>query len=369
MKFRLIKLYLVFLGFGLTLSYSNCSKVKPYDVPLSNAVAANGFPTDGLTTDPAGTQIIPTLTGKVVTTSTDLKVSGSQLDVILVIDNSGSMRNDSEALASRLGNFVTKLSNSGIDWQMCYIDTTLDASGGLPLLWDYRNSKTSASNKTLVNSATDNFSQVFIDTINGLSFGDRGTGDERGVAALRKHFDRKSEHSCLRPGAATTSIVISDEDERSVGGVEALDPDQYKAIEDIDRPELLLLSAANAGAARYVANSIVVQSGDSTCLNRQNAAGSPSYYGTFYEKLSGLSKGGVGSICDTDFSTHLNLFFDKITTGIQKISLICEIVPGSLSVKVNQNDGTYKYTYDMGALAFELMPDLTYHIDLTYTCK
>jgi hypothetical protein len=345
---------LVCSGIILTVGFSNCSKIQVSDIESTSGVLS------------AGEQVIPDLSGKQISTSTDLRFTGNQLDIALVIDDSGSMKDDGNQLAARLGEFVSTLEKSGIDWQMCWTDTDL-GNDGRPKNWDFSNSATSPTDSTIVNHATNNFSRVFVDTVSAIEFG-KGSGDERGVATLRRLTERFAEHRCLRPGAALTSIIISDEDERSAGGNPNLP--QYKPIEDIDKPELMLYSlSTKAKVGRFVANSIVIRSTDLACLNKQ-ASTDAANYGTFYERLSNLTAGGIGSICDSNYATHLNLFADKITSGLTNIPLICLPVDGSLKVTVDKPAGTYTYTLDKGALIFNLLhADSVYHVDLSYTCK
>ena len=359
-----VRLMLFAGGVFLTASFSNCAKIHVSDIPAaSTAQAAN----TGNTTNPAnaGNQPVAALSGRQVSTSTDLRLSGGQLDIVLIMDDSGSMKDDGNQLAGRLGDFVTSLKNSGVDWQMCWIDTDLGRDGK-PNNWVFTNSKTKPTDPTVVNSATDNFSRVFTDTVSAIAFGS-GSGDERGVATLRRFTERFNTHNCLRPGAALTSIVISDEDERSAGGNPALS--QYKPIEDVDIPEKMLLSMANnAKIGRFIANSIVVSSNDVACLTKQSAH-ETAKYGTFYEHLSSLTMGGIGSICDANYATHLNIFADKITAGLRGAQLICEPVDGSLQVTVNQPATSYTYKVEKGAVVFQLLTDNVYHVDLSYTCK
>lgn len=354
---------------SLLMFYSNCAKHEFTPVELASS-----------------SPVVQALATPDVTryASADLKMDSKPLDIILVIDNSGSMQDDSRQLATRLAAFVEKLSSSGFDWQMCWTNTDLSsiASAGMPKAWNVSAGSAAAGDHRVISKASQNLDRVFTDTVNALDFGQAAinsgqggskVGDERGIAALRQFVDRRAEHPCLRPGAALTSIVISDEDERSVGGRlgllgSATDPSGYK-IEDIDLPSSLLQAVKAANITRYVANSIILKSGDSSCSSIQNAnPETPAYSGTFYEALSQATQGGIGSICDSNYATHLEIFYEKIAAAFGQVPLSCNVDPASLRVAVDKPINTYSYSVNSNLLEFSLFNAGSYHIEVSYRC-
>jgi len=169
-------------------------------------------------------------------------------------------------------------------------------------------------------------------------------------------------------------IAISDEDERSVGG----DPSKVKAkdaagsyipLEAEDMPMNLVARAqASFGTGvRFTFNSIIVKPGDKDCEAIQDIDTSPSHPGYLYSNMAGLTEGGVGSICDADYSANLNTFKAKIVNSLSQLSLQCEPVKGSLKVWVNHAEvKNFKTEKKLLKFSSELLEGT--QIDLTYDC-
>src|SRR5207253_3446466 len=95
-------------------------------------------------------------------------------------------------------------------------------------------------------------------------------------------------------------------------------PDAYQVLEKEDIPANLLIQAQNSFGKnmRFTFNSIIVKPGDMACEKQQDADTSPSHPGRTYAVMSGLTDGGVGSICDLDYHGNLNTFKDKIVNSL-----------------------------------------------------
>lgn len=63
---------------------------------------------------------------------------------------------------------------------------------------------------------------IFTSTVNSIGAGWENTDDERAIKALYWNAEYADYNHCYRDDAAIAAIIISDEDERSVGG----DPNQ-----------------------------------------------------------------------------------------------------------------------------------------------
>ncbi|MGZ3804735.1 MAG: hypothetical protein ACXVB4_11025, partial [Pseudobdellovibrionaceae bacterium] len=213
-----------------------------------------------------------------------------------------------------------------------------------------------------------------------------GSGDERAIKAAYYHIYNGDPHAsdgsgCYRKDAAVAVIVISDEDERSVGGdctrIKTYmneDPASCLPLEMEDKPENLLTQAKTIFGTntRFTFNSIVVA--DSTCEQIQdttpdeNGIRSPSHQGLQYEAISKLTNGGVSSICENDFSTNLNLFKDKILNSLSSLTLECSPIAGSLSVSID-NVATTDYTLNGAILKFNSAVVEGKTVSMTYKCN
>jgi hypothetical protein len=288
-----------------------------------------------------------------------------QVDFLLVLDDSNSMLPELKKLSSRLAGFVSTLEASQIDWQMC-ATTTRASMFGKDLIWQ-------GPQTTVLKRGVSNLSNVFTATIDSIAIGGGDSGDERGIMAASASF--KGGGSCYRPGAAVSVILISDEDERSVGGdIGRLKPQDaagsFQALEGDDLPSTLMVTAKTKFGldVRFTFNSIIVKPGDKSCEAEQDIDTSPSHPGAKYSEMSQLSQGGVGSICDADYSGSLNTFKDKVINSLSSLTLKCVPKSGTLKVLVN-NVPELNLKLDNKILKFSKSLIEGTRIDLTYDCQ
>lgn len=348
-------------------------------------------PTPGATATPPG-QPVPN--NRVVTYSKVVPANPTKVDLLLVIDDSGSMKPDQLKLAKNLENFATQLESDSalpIDWQMCVTVTRAQMvkgamHWGASVNWEGY-TPTAGTPQYILKKGTTGLTNIFTQTINAIGAGVVGSEDERGLKAAFNHFyngepGATGASGCYRKGAAVSVILISDEDERSVGG----DCSRVKAsmkeaasscqpLEAEDNPVSLLTQSKNIFGqdVKFSFNSIVVA--DNACEKVQdttadeNGVKSPSHLGTKYMEMSNLTNGGTGSICDTDFSKNLNLFKDKVTNSMSSLTLECAPVADTLKVSVNGVAYTSsQYTLVGANLKFDSAIVEGKKLDLTYSC-
>jgi hypothetical protein len=243
----------------------------------------------------------------------------NSVDVILVVDDSSSMKEDQSKLASRMNGLISDLDALKVDYQVCITSTDNKYYMGSPIKW-------AGTNKVIMNKATLNKNKVFIDTINSL--GAEWSSDERGIRAVNLMLANFKSTGCMRAESTLTTILISDEDERSVGGNAALSSTQYEPLEPSDTPNNLI---ANIHAAfdktgfvkPFLWNSIIVKPGDSACMAIQDAQTSPAFYGKLYAELSNKTGGYTGSICASDYTDNLKIIKDRTVNSMPGMKLQC----------------------------------------------
>jgi hypothetical protein len=278
----------------------------------------------------------------------------NKLDIVLVLDDSNSMLADNQKLASKLLSFVSTLQNTNnLDWQMCVTVTRALPTGTNTSAWGasvyWQNSSTPNTSLGLVlKKGQTNLSSIFANTINYVGAGWVGSDDERAIKSMYRHVYNGDYHysgvsGCYREDAAVAYIIISDEDERSIGGDQSQQyyKNEYFPLETEDQPATFVdyFKATFGNSKRFTVNSIIVKPGDSTCMAAQDKGGSKSHYAKKYAELSTLTGGGIGSICDADFSTNLNLFVDKIVDSLSSVSLECAPV-GDIQVTISPTPAT-----------------------------
>lgn len=394
------------LGLLVLLLLNACSEVKFADA--TSKVDTSGIdgtdpgrdpgtdPTGGGTTEPRdpGTDNVGTLNQY----SQAVSIANNQVDFLLVIDDSSSMLADQAKLAAKLSGFADRLSQLQVDWQMC-VTVTRDqkvagATGngylwGYPVAWSNNPGSVSYIIKKSQNLSTATIDGIVKATINKIGAGAVESGDERGIRAAYYSFvgdsqdPNKTSKNCYRAGAAKSVILISDEDERSVGGDKnrlkraAGDTDAMaKVIEEHDKPAVLLAKAKSefGSTVRFTFNSIIVKSNDATCEAIQDAQASPSHAGTFYEEMSRLTNGGITSICEDDYSKNLELFATLLINTQKDFSLKCDPIAASFNVKVSSAAGadiTSSVSYVLNGAVISFNKDLVQgtKLEFAYYCK
>jgi len=138
-----------------------------------------------------------------------VQVSELAADVLFVIDDSGSMKDDQTALALELPRFVSTLEEWGVDYHVGVVttDTEDDATRG----------------RLVGNGAARFVTPEVADPVATLAelvqVGTQGAGVERGLLAawltLEAQRNIEENRGFARPGVALSTVVISDEDDES----------------------------------------------------------------------------------------------------------------------------------------------------------
>lgn len=263
------------------------------------------------------------------------------------------MLQDNRKLAQRLQGFVTDLSAAGFDWQMCVTVTRAQTLGGgdPTLYWGASRhwSGVGGSTPYILKPGSGNISQIFQNTIESIGAGWAGTDDERGIKAAWWHLWNGDPRypaeasGCYRAQAGLAFVLISDEDERSVGGIQADEyyPGEFKVLEIDDYPHNLKAMVGEVFGIQKRAsfNSIIVKPNDSSCMAQQDAQGSKSHYGRKYAEAASLIPGQTSSICATDYSSNLTYFRDQIVTSMASLPLECNPV-GPVNVVISPSFAT-----------------------------
>lgn len=326
---------------------------------------------------------------RLVNYTKNIEYTDNKVDILLVIDDSNSMLADNLRLAQRMNDFVTDLKNLNIDWQVCTTITRSKANArgdyqwGPSIVWA---NETAEPRWILKPNPTAN--EKFIQTIQNIGAGIIGSDDERGIKAAYNHVSYakypdatvpsgfKDWNQCHRPDASLSVILISDEDVRSIGGNSDLivyPQDRDKPLEPEDLPENFINKVKQTLGAdkRFTFNSIIVKPNDTTCMASQDAEDAKSHYGYKYDELSKATGGYVGSICDADYKSNLNIFKDRIVNSLASVPLECApvgdvkvtITPSMGEVKVEVRNNSNSLVFTPAILANRRL-DLEYHCPL-----
>lgn len=290
-----------------------------------------------------------------------------KVDILWVVDNSGSMATSQTNLANNFPSFISKFVATGSDFRMAV--TTTDA-----FLAPYHasNNATSFPYKDLslirdgagsvhsgvfvIDPSTPNIADVFLKNIKQ---GTSGSGDERAFSSFEETLKDSRNSAFRRPDAFLAVILVSDEDDfshnDSSNGMNTYsfmenyaDPSMYSIQHYVD---FLTNFTAPAGAGKnFSVNTISIL--DSTCLAKLQT--SAQKIGQRYMDLATATGGKATSLCD-DFSDSLKVLADSIVELSSVFQLTREPLEETIVVTVNgvnvPKDAVNGWTYDASTIA------------------
>jgi hypothetical protein len=130
-----------------------------------------------------------------------------KIDILWVVDNSGSMGDEQASLASNFDLFIRDFITKDVDFKMGITTTdTTNQNGG----WAVGNSLS-----VLTSSAAQNDENAFIDNFQRLiQVGTSGSGYEKGLKASESFLNRY-QNSWMRSDAYLVVVYVSDEEDQS----------------------------------------------------------------------------------------------------------------------------------------------------------
>lgn len=322
--------------------------------------------------------------------------NSNRVDILVVVDNSNSYATADQSLGAPLNGFINNLNASGLDWQIGVTTTDVcpqaDASSSLCAPGDNGTqglivgpSIGQAINATVYETGTQFMvtpgagAQSMFDSLvvrNDSFAGARGypSGDERAIFAANEAIDQANggNSGFFRANSNLAMVIISDEDERSVGGLIPTDP-AYAPLSAYDEPQTLLNKVATVfgGTKSLLVNTIMINPGDTACFNAQNATDpdKSAHYGNVYSELAQATNGEQGSICAPSYASMLS----NITGAIAQIPLTNTVtlnyVPVSAPlITFNPTGNAVNYTWTPGTnqVTFNTRPANGTQVTFTY---
>lgn len=324
------------------------------------------------------------------------------VDILWVIDNSGSMANSQANLRNNMSAFINRFSTLGVDYQMAVIGTDAwlgDAriperypnpselsfhfpsyNTNLSLFRDGCSDSTGQclgrTGIYLVNPI--NTIQTFVDLRGASSnvfsmnsaLGIRGSGDERAFHSLMAALENPSNQNrgFPRPGSFLSIVILSDEDDFSGEATErqwwsysnlarynVAAPTLQPVDHYLERLDQLMQSRLN-----YSVSGIFIK--DAECLRQLTGSTTPSpsgrIFGTRYAEMVGKARGVAGSLCDAEFYQSLTDISENTLALASSFALNRVPRPESIVVRVNnqlvppsETDG-WVYVSESNAIQF-----------------
>jgi len=235
----------------------------------------------------------------------------AKVDILWVMDNSGSMSDEQQALSNNFDAFISDFIQKNIDFKMAI--TTTDGRRNSGQMVGDSDELTSVAAANNVNRFMNNFTDQ-------INVGIRGSGDEMGIETSKDFFD--NYRSWAREDAYLIVVYISDEEDNSRGFVS-----DY----------ISNLQSLKASAGMVKAYSIVTTELDP---NKQWES-----VGERYMQVSRATGGEIASI-HQDFHETLSGFGFKILDLLDSFPLSGVPVGTELSVTVNNQVIEQGWTYD-----------------------
>lgn len=259
------------------------------------------------------------------------------VDILWVIDNSGSMFDERTQLISNFQNFLGLVRTSNTDFHMGVIAT--DADLGAALHPD------PTSGLAVIDKNTANADQVFSGMV---QFPAGRVRYVQGLAMMKKFLSTPSlQQGFLRPNAALAVIALSDGDDESFGTV------GYYAR--------YLREVKGQGNEGIVTFSTISGDLPDGCQSQRDAQywGSRAEASVRFTDMARRTGGVVGSICDLSFENTLVQIAEALNTLRKIFPLSLKPDVATIQVKVNgaviPRDPTNGWTYVQSVNAIEFL--------------
>ncbi len=277
----------------------------------------------------------------------------NKIDILWVIDNSGSMQDEQVNLANNFSSFITGFANKGYDYKIAVTTTEAWRAPFInqPNLAKFRDGtdQTSHSGVFVITPSTPNLINTFVTNINQ---GTNGSGNERAFQSFKTALNSTLNADFVRPDGFLSIIIVSDEDDFSTDTSSDINHNYNSpALHPVSNYVSYLdtLTQSTGASRHYSVSSISIK--DAACL--QATQGTGGIMGTRYIALAAQTDGVVGDICAPSYAPVLDQIQNKIAELSTQFYLSRVPIVSTLAVRVNGtlvvNDTTNGWTFNGAA--------------------
>lgn len=277
----------------------------------------------------------------------------AKVDILFVVDNSGSMLDEQVKLGPALNSFIGSLAK--IDWQIGI--TTTDVSNG-PFGVKGSLVPMKGTGGKILNKNVPNFAKVFENTVYreeliGCVDPNCPSADERPLEAVNLAIGKRASDNAgfFRNGADLAVVVLSDEDEGSTG------------VGTTGQTVINTVKAA-FGSKTLTGFGIIIKPGDTACYNAQS--GNAGQYGDYAAAFATLTGGLTGSICDADYGPTLASIGTRVREMVKTITLKMMPNPDTIQLRIRPFDPNLQWIIEGQTITFKTPPKAGTKIDVTY---
>lgn len=312
----------------------------------------------------------------IAATQQDFKVEISTqarpIDILWVVDNSGSMASSQQNLANNFNAFIQDFVSLGYDFRMAVTtsDTwysqynsnafysprwrTGNRADILNPNYAYQGSPTN-SGVYVMDKDTPSINSVFTTNV---KVGTQGNGDERAFASMQRSLNHAANSDFRRNNAYLAVIIVSDEDDFSRTDASFsesyTDPKLIPVSTYVNYLDTLTNSTAANRKDNYQVSAIAIL--NSTCLNTLND--SSQKIAKRYLDIADATGGSKNSLCDS-FTAVLNNIKSSVIAAAAVFKLDREPKDGSIVVMVDGASvasGSSTWTYEQATNSVKFAP-------------
>lgn len=273
-----------------------------------------------------------------------------KVDVLFVIDNSGSMQYEQQSMAQRTSHFLSVI--RGLDYQIGI--TTTDPNN--IALGDGRLIPIKNGNGRYIIDSTQDEATAQSQLSQTLQRSETGSGVEQGIRAVYRAVERykaneSTMRSFMRDGAQLAVVLISDEDESD------------NTVKNDPQSLLNLISGTWTNQKRFSFHSIITRPGDTACRSTYGYS-----YGERYKIITDLTGGILGNVCEMDYATQVTGIAEGVRNLLKTLTLQCSPLNG-YPVTIKKDGVVINPTYTVEGVNLKFSTELDpgkYAID--YTC-
>ncbi|WP_211276964.1 VWA domain-containing protein [Tamilnaduibacter salinus] len=284
-----------------------------------------------------GTAIVPAGTSRNLTKGqNEFEQSASAsnaVDILWVIDNSGSMGEEQENLGAGVDQFFTKLNSAGVDYRLAA--TTTDGSTCESL-----RSLPADDTKTFITPDTPNAAAQWSqdNPTTGIARpGTSGSPNETGFYCA----DRVDRSTFDREGAADITVFVSDEEENETSDEDQPSGQSGYTVRDYNTYEQRFVERGDTFFAIVGEHDQIKRTADDsygdTNATECNGEGGEAEGGSHYREVARVTGGSASSICSK--ASSWSVMYDEIietATGLaSRFTLDRSVLPSSVEVDVN----------------------------------
>jgi len=304
-----------------------------------------------------------------------------KLDILWVVDNSGSMLEEQDNLATNFQSFIGHMLKLEVDFQIAV--TSTDVCSDFPDQycpgWGYMGNYffpqytplqghfSGSTDNTILQDDDEDLARKFMDNV---MLGVHGSGAEHGLTAAKWSIEMSVQpdsenYGFLREDSFLAVIFVSDEEDNGVKlSLQGMSNYYYTGDDFVE------FLKSYRDESEYTVNAIVGMIDPETGQVCNNEDGQPVEEGKQYLVAAQKTGGRSVSICDQNFASSLETLGFDITSQLSQVILTSQPFPFTLRVYIDDEEVTDKIDYieETNAVRFppQYLPPAGANINITY---